>query len=115
MRAGAIAILAVLSAPALSVGYCNGYNYWLESEINKMRAGQTKDDVVKRLGSPSWEDTCFNPKHNIYGYGLPGLKARCAQEFGYRTAFGGLPDGSYYLVWFNADGKVIRTGEIHSP
>lgn len=83
--------------------------------FTKIKAVSTVHSVIGRLGSPSWDGVCFDPKHNIYGDATPGLKARCAREFGYRAAFGGLPDGSYYLVWFDADGTVVRTAEIRSP
>jgi hypothetical protein len=112
---GNILVWGVATAPFTSLAYCSLYNSNLQSNMEKIKAGQTKKEVIDRLGSPSWDDACFYNEHNRYGADDPELKGKCTRELGYRPAFGGLPEGSYYLVWFDADDRVITTGEIHSP
>jgi hypothetical protein len=110
-----VVLLGTVCIPVLAVSYCSIYDNNLADGIRQIIPGKPRSEIVKRLGSPSWDDVCFVQKNNIYGDALPGLKVKCTRELGYRGAFGGLPDGTYYLVWFDDSDKVIRTGEIHSP
>jgi len=109
--AGITISLGIFGVPLLLLGWCSFENDRLEKGLQDVRPGMRLDQVVEIMGSPSWSGRCFDPKYNVYS----PLNAGCTKELGYYGALRGLPDGHYYVVWFNADDKVIESTKISSP
>jgi len=110
MKIGHVISMAML-APVALIGWCTVQNLGFDSAFPKVRPGMFADEVIQRMGTPSWDTACFASKYNPYGSPKPG----CAQEIGYFDIVHGFPDGHYYVVWFDAAGTVIGTAPISSP
>ena len=71
---------AILLVPALAVSWCTAQDYLLEAHFGKVALGMSRDEVVRLMGKPSWEDHC--------GAKIPtGLPVPCAKELGYSVTF----------------------------
>ena len=105
-----IALIALL-APVALIGWCTVRDHQLDSAFPKIKSEMSTEQVIGLMGTPSWDTACFAGKYNSYGAPKPG----CAREMGFFGSLGGFPDGYYYLVWFDASGKVMDTAPIHSP
>jgi hypothetical protein len=81
---------AILLVPALAVSWCTARDHLLEADFGKVTSGMSRDDVVRLMGKPSWEDRC--------GAKMPtGLPSPCSKELGYSETLAPLLP-RYYLI-----------------
>jgi hypothetical protein len=98
---------AILLVPVLAVSWCAARDHLLEAHFGQVTSGMSRDDVVRLMGKPSWEDRC--------GAKMPtGLPVPCTKELGYSETLAPLLP-RYYLIWFGNTGKVVHTAPITSP
>lgn len=98
---------AILLVPVFAVSWCAARDHLMEAHFGEVVPGMSRDEVVRRMGTPSWEDRCGAKM-------ATGLPAQCAKELGYSETLAPLLP-RYYLIWFGNDGRVVHTAPITSP
>jgi hypothetical protein len=85
---------------------CTARDQLLKARFRTPAMGMSRDQMVRLMGEPSWEDRC--------GAKIPtGIPAPCAKELGNSETLAPLLP-SYYLIWFGNDGQVVHTAPITS-
>lgn len=99
-------IKAIVLALLVSIGFFAGWYVRLQrfkAGFIRVQAGDTKDQVIKRLGQPAEVSPCFHPSDES------ALQRVCAEELWYYSFM------ERWNIAFDADGRVIDTTYNVSP